>query len=319
VRFVCVSTTDGPRTGVLRENGVVEVSPGTERLSEFFGDDGTLLHQLGERIHAAPADEANFEAAELLRPIDPIAMRDFMAFEEHVLPGWRRAGLTRGPDVWYERPIGYLSNAANLYGPTDAIEIPGGSGQLDFELEIGAIIGRTARSVAPERAGEHIAGYVVLCDWSARDVQFREMEGRLGPFKGKDFGSSLGPILVTPDEIEDVRSGTGYDLEMISRVNDRVYGSDTWSSIYWSVEELVSYASWNSCVETGSLIGSGTCQGGCILELSLRHGEAEYPWLVPDDVVNLQIERLGAINARIAASVRGPWPGVRRESEGTVL
>jgi 2-keto-4-pentenoate hydratase/2-oxohepta-3-ene-1,7-dioic acid hydratase in catechol pathway len=314
MRFVRVSTSNGPRTGVLRDDGVIEVSASPERLSEFFGDDGASLHEFAERVQAAPANETSITTAELLQPVDPVAMRDFMAFEEHVLPSWRRDGMSRGPDVWYERPIGYLSNAAKLCGPTDPVEIPGGSAQLDFELEVGAIVGRTASSVTPEQAGGYIAGFVVLCDWSARDIQFREMTGRLGPFKGKDFASSLGPIFVTPDEIDDVRAGNGYDLEMVSRVNGRIYGADKWSSIYWSLEELVSYASWNSCVEAGSLVGSGTCQGGCILELSLRHGDAEYSWLAPGDLVSLEIDRLGAINASITPSVRGPWPGLRPQS-----
>ena len=108
-------------------------------------------------------------------------MRDFMVFEEHVLPAWRDSGLTRGPDVWYEQPIGYLSNVANILGPRDAVEMPGGTQRLDFELEVGAILGRAARSVTPEQAAGYIAGFTVLCDWTARDIQFREMDGRLGP------------------------------------------------------------------------------------------------------------------------------------------
>ncbi len=135
------------------------------------------------------------------------------------------------------------------------------------------------------------------------------MEGRLGPLKGKDFASSLGPVLVTPDELAPRRSGTGYDLRMTSAVNGRPYGGDRWSSAYWSFEEIISYASWNSRVETGALIGSGTCQGGCILELSLRHGQEEYPWLAAGDTVTLAIELMGDIQATVAAPQRGPWPG----------
>jgi 2-keto-4-pentenoate hydratase/2-oxohepta-3-ene-1,7-dioic acid hydratase in catechol pathway len=311
MRFIKATTPQGPRLGVLREDDVVELSASESRLEDHFGDDGERLDRLGAMIHAAPAEEAPVESLALLRPVDPVAMRDFMVFEEHVLPAWRHAGMDRGPAVWYERPIGYLSNVASMLGPRDAVEIPGGSEQLDFELEAGAILGRAARSLTPDQAGACIAGFVVLCDWSARDLQFREMDGRLGPFKGKDFASSLGAVFVTPDEIADSRSGNGYDLIMTSQVNDRVYGTDRWSSAYWSFEELISYSSWNTCVEAGSLIGSGTCQGGCILELSLRHGGDEYPWLAPGDEVSLSIERLGSINARVASPVRGAWPGLR--------
>lgn len=311
MRFIKAATPDGPRLGVLRDDDVVELSASDSRLEGFFGDDGEMLAQLATRIHAAPADEAPLDTLALLRPVDPVAMRDFMVFEEHVLPAWRNAGMDRGPDVWYERPVGYLSNVASILGPRDAVEIPGGSERLDFELEVGAILGRPARSLTPDEAGSCIAGFVVLCDWSARDLQFREMDGRLGPFKGKDFASSLGSVFVTPDELSDRRAGTGYDLLMSSGVNGRVYGTDRWSSAYWSFEELVSYASWNTCVEARSLIGSGTCQGGCILELSLRHGEDEYPWLTPGDEVALSIERLGDIRARVDAPARGAWPGLR--------
>ena len=132
---------------------------------------------------------------------------------------------------------------------------------------------------------------------------------RLGPFKGKDFGSSLGPIFVTPDELASRRSGNGYDLLMTSSVNGRQYGSDRWSSAYWSFEDLISYASWNSRVEQGSIIGSGTCQGGCIWELSNRHSPAEYPWLAAGDQVTLSIELMGDIRATVQPPARGPWPG----------
>ena len=223
--------------------------------------------------------------------------------------------MQRGPDVWYEQPIGYFSNAATIRGPREAVEIPGGCTNMDFELEVAAVIGREAVSLTPEQAAGHIAGFVILSDWSARDLQFREMDGRLGPFKGKDFGSSLGPIFVTPDEIEDRRQGNGYDLEMTSSVNGRRYGADRWASAYWSMEELISYSSWSSRVEAGSIIGSGTCQGGCILELSLRNSSSEYPWLADGDEVNLAIETMGEIRATITASARGAWPGKKSVRE----
>jgi len=130
------------------------------------------------------------------------------------------------------------------------------------------------------------------------------MEGRLGPYKGKDFGSSLGPVFVTPDELDGRRSGNGYDLLMTSAVNGREYGHeyghDHWSSAYWSFEEIISYASWNSVVEPGALIGSGTCQGGCILELSIRHSQEQYPWLTAGDEVTLSIEMM------VRSSLRSP-------------
>lgn len=311
MRFVRTLTGQGPRVGVVRADGAVAVSRGESRLEAHFGDDGESLERLGQAIHADPATIEELDTLTLLKPVDPVAMRDFMIFEEHVLPTWRRRGMERGPRVWYEQPVGYFSNVATIRGPRDSIEIPGGCQDMDFELEVAAVMGRDAVSVTPDEAVGYIAGFVVLGDWSARDLQMREMEGRLGPFKGKDFGSSLGPIFVTPDEIEDRRRGNGYDLEMTSSVNGRRYGADRWTSAYWSMEELVSYSSWNSHVEVGSIIGSGTCQGGCILELSTRHSPEEYPWLAAGDEVALAVEAMGDIRATVAAPGRGAWPGVR--------
>lgn len=317
MRFVKARTANGDRIGVLRDDEVVELAAEHSSLESFFGDDGEELQRLGESIHAAPAGEYDFAALDLLKPVEPVAMRDFMVFAEHVMPSWQRGGLGRGPEVWYQQPIGYFSNVATMYGPREAIEIPGGVASLDFELEVGAVIGSGARSVTPTEAARHIAGYLILCDWSARDLQMREMQGNLGPFKGKDFASSLGPIFVTPDELATRRKGTGYDLLMTAAVNGREYGHDHWSSAYWSFEELISYSSWNSTVETGSIIGSGTCQGGCIMELSTRHGPENYPWLTPGDEVSLSIETMGAISVRVSAAQRGVWPGLRNDSPFT--
>jgi len=209
VRFIKARTADGDRVGVVRPDGTIALSASETRLEPHFGDDGEALQRLGAGIQAAPAAEHDLVTLDLLKPVDPPSMRDFMAFEEHILPAWRRSGLTRGPDIWYEQPVGYFSNAANLLGPRDAIEIPGASKTLDFELEVGAVIGREVRSVTPGQATGAIAGFLILCDWSARDTQFQEMEARLGPYKGKDFGSSLGPVFVTPDELAGRRSGNG--------------------------------------------------------------------------------------------------------------
>lgn len=316
MRFVRAQTAEGLRVGVLRADDTVAVSGTASALEPHFGSDGEALQALGEATLASPAAEAPLADLNLRQPVSPTSMRDFMVFEEHVRPSWEKAGLGQGPAVWYEQPLGYFSNAANFLGPRDPIAVPGGSAHLDFELEVAAVIGRATASVTPSQAAGAIAGFLVLCDWSARDTQMHEMEGRLGPFKGKDFGSSLGPVFATPDELDDRRDGNGYDLRMTSAVNGRQYGQDRWSSAYWSFEELLSYASWNSFVEPGALIGSGTCQGGCILELSTRHGAESYPWLKPGDEVTLGVERLGEIVAPVLAASRGRWPALRSAPDG---
>lgn len=310
MRFVRARTDSGVRVGVIDPDGMVSLSTDVTSIEPHLSGGGDSLDALAAHIRAT-ATRADVADLDLTRPVDPTSMRDFMVFEQHAVPSWRARGMPSGPDVWFEQPIGYFSNAASLLGPADDVETPGGSQQLDFELEVGAVIGREARSITPEQAAAHIAGYVIVCDWSARDLQFREMEGQLGPFKGKDFASSLGSVFVTPDELADRRSGTGFDLTMTASVNGRVYGTDRWASAYWSLEELLSYASWNSTVEAGALIATGTCQGGCILELSLRHGAAEYPYLVAGDRVDLVVEELGSIRAGVRPASRGEWPARR--------
>lgn len=311
MRFVKARTAIGDRVGLIRADGLVELAEEEASLDTHLGDEGESLQRLGEGIHARPGGVHEYDSLQLLRPIDPTSIRDFSSFEEHLLPAMRQIGRDRAADIWYQQPVGYFSNAATLRGPSDDIEIPGGSEQLDFELEVAAVTGRDAESISPDEAGSHIAGFLILCDWSARDLQTDEHPGLMGPFKGKDFASSLGPIFVTPDELADRRTPTGYDLAMTSHVNGRIYGTDSWSSSAWSMEEMMSYASWNSRVEQGSIIGSGTCQGGCILELSIRHGPGDFPWLKEGDIVDLRIERMGDITSTVRGSARGEWPGRR--------
>lgn len=318
MRFVKVRTTTGPRVGVLGTEGSISISRAAENLEPYFGDDGNDLQELGRSILADPDQVVAMDEAVLLAPIVPTSVRDFMVFEEHVLPAWRNLPgweQDRLPDVWYEQPLGYFSNAETILGPRDSMELPGGSEKVDFELEIAAVVGREARSITPEEAGPYIAGYVILCDWSARDTQLREMDGRLGPFKGKDFASSLGPVFITPDELDGRRMGKGYDIKMTAKVNGKEYGSDSWASAYWSFEEILSFASWNSVVEAGALLGSGTCQGGCILELSLRHGPENYQFLNAGDEVTLSVDLMDEIRATVAPATRSAWPGALEQPD----
>jgi 2-keto-4-pentenoate hydratase/2-oxohepta-3-ene-1,7-dioic acid hydratase in catechol pathway len=313
MRFVRTATPQGARVGVLLDDDTVAISASIAALDGHLAE----LPQLGAAIASAPDSvRAPYASLDLLKVVDPPSLRDFMVFEEHVLPGRRRRGYDRAPDVWYQQPIGYFSNVATLRGPHEPIEIPGDSRQLDFELEVAAVTSRPLASVLPEEAEQAIADFLVLCDWSARDIQAREMDGRLGPHKGKDFATSLGPILVTPDELADVSTEHGYDLRMTATVNEREYGADRWSSASWSFGELISFASLNSAIDAGALFGSGTCQGGCILEQSLRHSPEQFPWLAAGDRVQLGIQRLGELSAEILPATRGAWPAVRAAAGG---
>ena len=214
-----------------------------------------------DREHRVPA-ESPLDEVRLLAPIDPPAIRDFSVFEQHIEGIMLGAGQ-RLPESWYESPFCYFSNPGAVTGAGEDIAVPPGCRDLDFELEVAAIIGRAGRNLAPEEAAHHIAGYTIFNDWSARDLQFAEMRLGLGICKGKDFANTLGPWIVTADELEPYRVGDRLDLDMRATVNDRELGDDTLANMAWSFEELISYASRGTWIRPGDVIGSGTCGSGC--------------------------------------------------------
>lgn len=208
----------------------------------------------------------------------PQSIRDFYAFEQHVRTARERRGLEMDPD-WYQIPVFYFTNPHAVIGPDTEVAIPPGCMELDFELEVAAVVGRGGSDFSVAEAEAAIAGYMIMNDWSARDLQRREMRQGLGPAKGKDFATSLGPWLVTPDELAEVRSGKAFELQMTATVNGREYSRASLATLHWSFGEMLAYASSGARVEAGDIIGSGTCGTGCILELSLVHGSEAYPWL----------------------------------------
>ena len=228
------------------------------------------------------------------------SFRDFYAFEEHVKNARRRRGLEMVPE-WYEAPVFYFSNVAGIIVGSDApIRKPPETNELDYELEIAAVIGKEGRDIPVSEADGYIAGFTILNDWSARDIQRREMKVGLGPAKGKDFATSVGPCLVTPDELEDRilpdRSrGNRYNLVMTASVNGREYSRGNAKDMHWTFAELIAHAARNTVLRPGDLIASGTVGAGCITEFP----EGTYPWLQPGDVVRLEIERLGALVNRV--------------------
>lgn len=202
---------------------------------------------------------------------------------------------------WYEQPVFYFSNPHSVIGPDAPVAAPPGCAELDYELEVAAVVGTGGRDLEPEEAEAGIAGFTIMNDWSARDLQRREMRVGLGPAKGKDFATSLGPWLVTPDELADRRAAKAYDLTMTARVNGREYSRGNLADLHWSFGELLAHASRGTELVPGDVIGSGTCGTGCILELSLVHGSDRYPWLEPGDVVELEVERLGVLRNPVGA------------------
>jgi fumarylacetoacetate (FAA) hydrolase len=238
------------------------------------------------------------ESTTFLEPVIPRSFRDFYAFEAHVKNARKRRGLEMVPE-WYEAPAFYFSNTAGIVGPNTPIRKPPETNELDFELEWAVVIGREGRDIPVEEADDYVAGFTVLNDWSARDVQRREMKVGLGPAKGKDFATSIGPYLVTPDELADRvvdRSrGKRYDLTMTATVNGREYSCGNARDMNWTFAELIAHASRNTVLRPGELLGSGTVGTGCITEFP----EGTYPWLQPGDEVRLEVERLGALTNRV--------------------
>ncbi len=285
------------RPGLVRDD-VIHGLHGPPSLLDLLGDEATI-RAAAERAVSSPIEIVPLSGARLRSPVPvPPSIRDFMAFESHVANSRRRLGQEVDPD-WYELPAFYFTNPAAVCGPHDDVAVSPGSSQFDYELEIAAVVGRPGTNLSSERAESHIAGYTVMCDWSARDLQMREMRQLLGPAKGKDSATSLGPVLVTPDELESRRRGPAYDLEMTASVNGVPYSGGNLAELYWSFGQMLAYASRGTRVETGDVIGSGTVGTGCILELSGLHGVERYPWLRPGDDVRLEVEQLGAITATI--------------------
>lgn len=257
-----------------------------------------LINTIAEQYYAIKlADEPKrawkISEVKLDTPVyHPTSLRDFYAFEQHVAT----ANANRGREVpkeWYEFPVFYFSNANAIYGPDDAIPYLSYSDALDYELEVACVIGKPGRDIPADKAEEHIFGYMIFNDWSARDVQKLEMRVGLGPAKGKDFANSFGPYLVTPDELADRHMGRPgvYDLEMIARVNGVEKSRGNWKDLYWSFGQMIERASQDVILQPGDVIGSGTVGTGCLLELTKGDG----PWLQPGDVVELEIERLGIL------------------------
>ncbi|GAA4784068.1 fumarylacetoacetate hydrolase family protein [Actinomycetospora chlora] len=286
MRWSTYRTADGDEQVGLWRGDVLHPVRGASSLLELIARErlASTAEQVGEAVDP--------DTVTLLPPIPrPPSIRDFMAFEEHVVTASAAIGLEVDP-LWYSQPVFYFTNPASLRGPHAEVAVPPGSQALDYELEIAAVIGREGRDVAPADAAAHIAGYVLFCDWSARDLQGAEMKLNLGPAKGKDFASSCGPWMVTPDEL--VASAA-----MAASVNDRPYSAGRLDALYWSFAQMIAYASRGTRVVPGDLIGSGTVGTGCILELSRVHGGDAYPWLRPGDRVHLEAEGLGAIDAPI--------------------
>jgi len=292
MKFITFQYDGNERSGLLVEDQVIDLNKASN--GRIPADLLTILENYDlykNEIAEITGEGIPLSSVQLRAPLPkPQSIRDFYAFEEHVKTARGRRGLEMIPE-WYDVPVFYFTNHRAVIGPEDHVSIPTNCKKMDFELEIACIIGKEGKDIPVEEADDYILGYTILNDWSARDIQAHEVKVGLGPSKGKDFATSLGPCIVTKDEIEKFRTGKSYDLKMTASVNGKVISSGNFSSIYYSVPELISHASKNVTLYPGDVIGSGTVGTGCILEL----GEEKHRWLEDGDVVELSITGLGTL------------------------
>ena len=300
--------------GVLAEGFVIGdgVVPFPDRLTvaDVLARGLADAHQLFDEVKDLAG--SGLGDVQLLAPLAPAAIRDFVAFEEHV------EGVSASVDgksevvpEWYQAPTFYFTNPHTVLGPNDLVSPPV-TERLDFELEVAAVVGRASgigeSTLTAADAASVIFGYTIMNDWSARDLQSREMKVRLGPAKGKDFATSLGPWIVTADELAPYVDADGFlAIRAEVFVNDELIGYDLVSNMGWPFPELVAYASRNSRVVPGDVLGSGTTgNGGCLAELWGRRSELSPPPLAEGDVVRMVVEGIGELVGTVGAPAPAP-------------
>jgi len=242
------------------------------------------------------------EDVELISPVpNPPSVRDAYAFRQHVATARRNRGLEMIPE-FDEIPIFYFTNHHAVFGEGDFPVLQHHTEKLDFELECSAVISKGGRNISVTDADDYIAGFMIMNDLSARELQMQEMKLNLGPAKGKDFGSTFGPWLVTKDELEPYKQtypdGNRYNLKMKAFVNDIQVSGDTLSNMTWTFAQIIERVSYGVDIFPGDIIGSGTCGTGCFLELN-GSKITDNQWLNPGDTVSLEIDGLGTLTNKI--------------------
>lgn len=285
-----------PRAGWVQGSGVVDMSLASDGrlptdILTFIRDHEKYMDIIRSFNLTDSEPHYSLDQVTLLAPLPhPPSVRDFAAFETHVKNATERSGQSV-PKEWYEIPVFYFSNHQAIMGPEEPIPRPKNCRRLDYELEMACVIGKQGRNIKAEEAEDYIFGYTIFNDWSARDLQFQEMKVNLGPAKGKDFAISIGPYLVTKDELEQYRTHDRYDLKMTARINGKMVSEGNFKDIYYTFGQMIERASQDVTLYPGDIIGSGTVGYGCLLEL----GEEVHRWLEPGDVVELEITGLGVL------------------------
>jgi 2-keto-4-pentenoate hydratase/2-oxohepta-3-ene-1,7-dioic acid hydratase in catechol pathway len=263
---------------------------------------GSRFRAAVDEVLQARPPAAIVAAPRLTNALDPVTYRDFMVFQEHFSFGYRWQGKPV-PEVMYELPVSYAGDPASFIGPDDVIPWPAYTQRLDYELELGIVIGKAGTDLTPDRALEHVLGLTILNDVSARDIQAREMTGGLGPSKGKHFACVTGPVITTLDELP----STG--LTMTAVVNGTELCRTSSAEMVWSIAEIVAWASQGELLRPGALLGSGTCNGGSTIEIDHV--------LQPGDQIELTIEGLGTLRNILGQPRSGGWTPEPRQRDDT--
>lgn len=289
------------RVGVVTDDHIQLLTAGTDVFDVLACDPDDRAALVGRSGEGPPRP---LDDVRLLAPVRPRTLRDFLTFEEHLEGSLKLLGRTEPHPAWYDQPLFYFSNTNAVIGPDDDVAVPPGCRVLDFELEIGAVIGKPGKDLTPEQAADHIAGYTLYNDWSARDLMSPVVPVGMGPVKGKDFANTLGPWIVTADELAVHRRGDRLALEMHAELNGVPLpaGGDDLANMSWSFEEMVAFASRGAELLPGDVLGSGTCGAGCLLEYWARTDD-EPPPLRPGDTVTLVAEGIGSVSNRVVAGV----------------
>lgn len=283
-------------------NKIVLAKVEGERFDVISDDPSELIAICMDRGRSIAPSTSSFSAeeVELLAPVPkPASLRDFMAFETHVRNCVEGSGGKMNPE-WHDQPVFYFSNPAAIVGPNSDVFIPRQSKSMDYELEIACVIGRECRDLDPDDPEwmNNVAGFMLMNDWSARDLAAKEMKQGLGPAKGKDFATSTGPWIVSPDEIIDMETGE-MDFPLSAKVNGELKSAGRMGSLHFSWPQILARASADTCLVPGDIIGSGTVGTGCILELRITKGRDENPWLKEGDIVELEAPEFGKLRNTI--------------------
>ena len=301
MKFLTYSIQDNDqKLGILIENNIYEVQDLDptlpSKMESFINHADHNLAVLQKACDKSLSSKGHhIDDVTIHAPLQrPGSVRDFMAFENHLLNAAKTSGITVASE-WYEIPAFYFTNHRTIHGPNEEIQRPPNCEMLDYELEVAIVIGKEGKNISEEKADEFIFGYTIFNDWSARDLQLKEMPVGLGPAKGKDFATSIGPYIVTKDELEKYRENKGFNLKMTASVNGKQLSEGNFNSIYYSFNEMIARASKGVTLYPGDIIGSGTVGTGCILEF----GPDVQPWLADGDEVILSVEKLGTLTNTI--------------------